>query len=751
MWPRTLALTALAALAVGAVACSDTSEKPSAAPPPRSPAEGAVGDRDVRKLYDLAPRCDLEHRGVLIDFGTPMIDGRVTTPEALPIESAEHDGATWSVITERALDARFVTTAASRFFVSARLAPEGARTVAFYVDDVHVGSSRLKGTEARVVETSPTELMLDPGEHVLSVRFTPVRSQKAYGHLDWLRIGFPDDLKITFGAPTLDDVLAPGAVLSKVPHRAFSLLAPSLVRCPVRVPAGARLRTAVGMVGAGEGEVEIAVRSDGESPVSLGKAALKGGDAATWEDLDYSLDAFAGKLVNIELKVISASKSGRVLFGDPEVSVPTIAPTAANPAQVVVVVLFGGVSRDDLPGYADKPPPYFERLRKLTERSVIFKGHRAGTTVVPATVASLLTGLPAEVHTLTDYGARLPAGVTTASDAAHRAGYDVGWFSSVPYSFPAFGFAGAVRYKELVSPVQGEGGNSLARAAAWLETTLEKTPEAKVFLFVHARGGHPPWMVDQKLVDGLPPENYSGDISPRRAAQQLASVRGRRKLHELSDADQTRLAGLYQLALSEQDRGLGAIADALDEANVFDRTLFVVTGDGSTGLSQLFAQSPPLDDRSLALPLYIVFPGGAHAGHEVTDPTEVADVSRTLFSALALAPGRGDFGRNLGHVAAGLAYANDEPLVAREGEARSTRWGRWVLTRSATRRTKLCDLLVDPTCTFDRRGQNPLAAAALERAFAAYDRKTSALAVKREPAVIDDDMLAALHVWGAME
>ncbi|NUO49882.1 MAG: hypothetical protein HOV80_13590, partial [Polyangiaceae bacterium] len=163
------------------------------------------------------------------------------------------------------------------------------------------------------------------------------------------------------------------------------------------------------------------------------------------------------------------------------------------------------------------------------------------------------------------------------------------------------------------------------------------------------------------------------------------------------------------------------------------------------------SHSPPLVDRSLALPLYIVFPGAAHAGKEVADPTEVTDVSRTLFSALSLTPSRGDFGRNLGQVAAGLSYADDEPLIAREGEARSTRWGRWVLARSATRRTKLCDLFVDPTCSYDRRGQNPLAAAALERAFAAYDRKTSALAVKREPAVIDDDMLAALHVWGAME
>ncbi len=752
MRPLSLAasLVALSAAFV-ASSCGDDPTKQVASAPPRSPAEGAVADREVRRLYDLASRCDIEHRGVLIDFGTAMVDGRVTTPDGTLMETSEHDGATWSVIGERKFDARFVTTQPGPFFVSARLAPGAARHVAFFVDDVQVGAARLKGEEARVVETKVTELPLDAGEHVLTARFSPARTTAPYADLDWLRIGFPDELKVTFGAPTLDDVLLPGAVLSKVPHRAFSLLAPSIVRCPVRVPAGGRLRTAVGMVGAGEGEVEIAVRTDNEPVVVLGKTAVKGGDDAKWQDLDFSLDPFQDKLVHIELRAPVASKSGRVLFGDPEIIVPTVAPSGSPLAQIVVVVVLGGVSRDELPGYAEKQPPYLERLRKLAERSATFKEHRAPSTVVPATLATMLSGVPPEVHTLTDYGARLPASVAVATDVAHRAGYDVGWFSSVPYSFPAFGLVRSARQKDLISPVQGEGGDSMARAAAWLETTLEKAPDAKIFLFVHPRAGHPPWNVDQKVVDALPPENYTGEISPRRAAQQLAGVRERKRLHQLPPGDQTRLAGLYQAALSDQDRALGTLMDVLDEANVTDRTLIVVTADGSTGLSQLFTQTPPLDDRTLALPLYVAFPGAAHAGSEIEQTTEVVDVARTLFASIGQAPPRAGFGRDLGQVAAGLTYADDEPLIAREGEARSTRWGKWALTRTATGRTRLCDLLLDPTCAFDRRAQNPLAAGALERAFSAYDRRTTAIAAKREPAVIDDETLAALRVWGAMD
>jgi arylsulfatase A-like enzyme len=748
--PRALPLIVLALAATGCGSCREDAPSPGAqAPAPRSSAEGAVADREVRKLFDLAARCDLEHRGVLVDFGTAMVDGRVSTPESTQLETVEHDGATWSVITERSVSTRFVQTKPSPIRLSARFQPEAAKSMSFYVDDVYLGSSKLKGSDPRVVETPATELALDPGEHTVTVRFTPAKPSAPYGHLDWLSIGHPDDLAITFGAPTLDDVLAPNAVLAKVPHRAFSLLAPTTVRCPVRVPEGGRLRTAVGMVGAGEGEIEIAVRVDGEPTVVLGSAKLKGGEEAAWQDLDFGLDPFASKLVHVELHAKTGSRDGRILFGDPEISVPTVAPGPGPAAQVVIVVVLAGIAREELPGYADRPPPYFERLRKLAERGVTFKEHRAPSTVVPATVATLLTGLPPDAHTLTDYGARLPSRVPTVVTAAQHAGYEVGWFTAVPYSTAAFGLGPPGQ--DFLSPVQGDGADALARAATWLEAALQKTPDGKVLLFVHARGGHPPWVVDPKLADSLPPENYTGDISPRRAAQQLASIRGRRKLHQLPETDQTRLAALYQLALAQQDRSLGAIVDVLDELNVADRTLVVVTSDGSTGLGQLFTQTPPLDDRTLALPLYVVFPGGAHAGQEMSQTTEVVDVARTLSDAMRLAPARGGFGRELAHVAAGRAFADDEPLVAREGDASSTRWGSWVLVRNERGGTRLCELVLDPTCSFDRRSQAPLTAAALERALAAHERRTEALAVQHEPATIDDDTLAALRVWGAMD
>ncbi len=736
-----------APLVAGCRGCGEGPSEQAPGRPPRSAAEGAVGDRDVRRLFDIVSRCDIEHRGVLVDFGTPMLGGR--TRATLP--TTERDGATWSVVSERSTEVRFLQAEAKQVFVSARIAPGTARSVSFHVDDVLLGTLRLKGDEARVVTTPTTTLALDPGEHVVTMRFTPPRVREPYAEVDWIRVGTPDDMTATFGAPTLDDVLAPTAVLAKVPHRAFSLPTPATIRCPLRVPSGARFRTAVGMIGAGEAEAEIAVRVDGEPLLALSRTKVKGGDAAAWQDLDLSLDAFAGKLVHLELRTPPAERPVRVLFGDPEISVPTVEPRATPPAQVVVVVVLSGVARDELPGYGPKPPAHLERLRKLTERAVVFRDHRGPTTVVPATLATLLTALPPESHTLTDYGARLPAGISTLAEAARSAGVRVGWFTASPYSFPAFGFGAGATDLQALSPVSGEGRDAVTLATEWLRKSLDPTQDVRTLLFVHARGGHPPWTLDPKLIDGLAPANYSGEISPRKAAQQLAAIRGRRALHELPEADRVRLEGLHQLALAEHDRALGVLLDVLDDASIADRTLVVVTTDGSTSLSQLFTQRPPLDERNLLTPLYVLFPSAAHGGREISEPTEVVDVARTLYQALDLRP-RGSFGRSLHAIAAGLAYSDDEPQVAAEGDARSTKWGRFVLRESdGATRGRVCDLLVDPTCAFDRRSQVPFAAAALERAAAAHGRAAQGLAVKREPATIDDETLAALRVWGAME
>lgn len=715
--------------------------------------DGPVADRIVSSILDDIASCDIDHRGLLVDLGTPMMRGRVVLRGEgnAPLEDVEHHGATWSIVDNRTMELTFVLPEPSRLFVSANVQPIGARRVSFYIDDQSVGSVRLKGEDPRVVTTDPTELPFDAGEHTLVARFSPARVKEAHAHVDWIRVGTPDEIRNTYGPPTLGDLVQADAALARVPHRALRLKTPTTVRCPLRVPKGARFRTALGVLGGKEGTAEIAVRVDGRPPTLLLQKALKGGEEAVWEDVDVSLDPFAGQLVTLELRTAGAPGAGRVLFGDPAVLVSTAEPPATPAAQIVVLVVMSGLDRAELPGYSDRPKPHLERFTKLAESSALFVRHRASTNVVPGNVATLLTGLPPEVHSVVDYGSALPKSVPTLAQKAHDAAIQTALFTGVPHSFEPVGFSRGLSKFVEVSPIEGEQRDALAEAATWLETTLTTAPTAKILLVVHARGGHPPWTVPPKQLDLLPPENYTGDINPRRAAQQLAMLRRKSARADLSDQDMIRLGAFYQLALLNQDRALGQLLDVLEDTDLADKSLVVVTGDLSSGLSTLFADAPAFEERTLELPLYVRFPDQKLAGRRVEAATGVEDVATTLAIALGLKPSTKVWGRDLAHIGSGAALVDQGPSFALFGDAYSVRWESLILREKVKTKGALCDLSFDPTCAFDRRQLLPFATSALSRSLAAYEDSLATARHQHEPLVLDDDTLAALRVWGSMQ
>ncbi len=748
--PKLVVLSAFLAVS----ACSEKKPDPgasSAALATPGPGDGPVADRVVTSIFERAPMCDVEHRGLLVDLGTPGALGRVVVRgDGGPMETVEHDGADWAVSEGRGFDVKFVLVEPTPIFAALRVAPVGAKSVSLFVDDLPLGSGRLKGGPTTITSATTT-LPLDAGEHVLGVRFSPSRVKDGYADVDWVRIGFPDELSVTYGPPTADDVLQPSAVLGKVPHRAFSLRTPGVVRCPLYVPPGSRLRVAVGMIGAGESDAEIAIRSDADPPVSLLRRTIRGGDDAAWDDFEASLDPFAGRLVHVELRAASGTTSGRILFGDPEVLVPTVAPPKTSEAQVVVLVVLSGVDREDLPGYSSASGPSLERLSKLAEHAARFENHRGVTNVVPAAIATLLTTLPPEVSTVTDYGAKLPDAVTTLLTSARGSSRQVGFFSGVPHSFAPSGLSRGATQLSFSSPVSGEAEDPLSLAARWVTTTLAADPEAKLLVVVHARGGHPPWSVSQKQLDTLPPENYTGDISPRRAAQQLAMLRRKKARLDVSEQDLLRLNALYRVSLVEQDQKLGGLLDALNEANVDEDALVMVTGDVSGGLDSFFSDTPPLDEHTLALPLYVQFPKDMFAGRAVVGPTNPLDLSVTLVAALGLPRPRDAFGRDLAAVASGVALPDDGPAVATSAGLATARWGPFTLRERDRGAASLCEVLADPTCAFDRRALYPLTASALERQLAVREARVQVSSQRGQSVVIDDETLAALRVWGSME
>jgi hypothetical protein len=721
------------------------------APPPRPPSRTLV---DVVRAL---PGCDIDHRGPLLDLGTNAMIGRYGWGEGKPagVTAVEHDGSTWARVTDRKLTVNFTLTDASPIFVAARVVGNGAKSAQVLLDDQPLGTLTFAREQIKIATTGTTTLPVDAGIHALTLHFFGRnRDQDSLADLDWIRVGIPDDSAMTYGPPTLRDLVAPAAAIGGVPHRSLALRAPGSVRCTVRVPEGAILRASVGVQGTGEGDAEIRVLRDGKKPESLSVLHLESGDHATWTEVEVPLIAYAHEVIALELRATQASRGGRILFGDPMVTVTAPPPPPAPAARAVVIVVLDGVERAELPPWNAAPTPGLPALSDLAATATIFDQHRAPSPLVSAVVASLLTGLPPSALGLSDAAARVPADLTTIAGVARDASVRTAMFTGVPHTFRAFGFAQAWERFVEFAPSSGDPATApLDSAAAWITEVARASSESRLLTVIHARGGHPPWDMTLKEMSTAVPTDYTGMVEPRTAAQLISKLRrGKHAATNVNDADRQRIRSLEQIALAGQDRALGAVIAALKTANLWDTTLLIVTGDASSGAGALFAEAgelkEPLSEPTLMLPLYIHFPTGIYAGKRVTQPTSVVDLANEALGALSLGFSKQATGRDISRAAGGIDEGAAPQIASLDGRY-SARWGTLVLEGRYPAPPDLCDLAVDPTCAFNRREKMPIAAGALFRSIIAEQLGSRVPASAREPATIDQDTAAALMVWGA--
>ena len=129
---------------------------PEPAPPSAAPRKTAALD-----LLDRLSRCEVDHQGVLVDFGGPAVQG-ITGAWSLSSDNglvdAERDGETWARAMNRNLAVRFVLDQAEPLFVSLRARGGLSRSVAVAIDGRPLGVMPLIRGQARVVSTRATGL-----------------------------------------------------------------------------------------------------------------------------------------------------------------------------------------------------------------------------------------------------------------------------------------------------------------------------------------------------------------------------------------------------------------------------------------------------------------------------------------------------------------------------------------------------------------------------------------------------------------
>lgn len=724
--------------------------------PGLSPVLGVPAQPATAPVLDFVKslaRCEVIHRGVLLDLGSAAVEGlegwRLSPTPG--VTNVEKEGATWARIATRTVEYRFSLDEPLPIFVSAKIRGVTSKSAQISIDGKAVGTLGFARGQTRIVSTQVASATTSAGTHVLSVRFNgPLKGTDPLAEVDWIRIGSLDEDPSTYAPPTLRDV-SQSVALAGVPHRTIGLRAPGALRCTLGVPASSRVRVAVGLQGSGEGEAQVRVLRDADAPTVLRSARLLGGDRATWTDIEVPLDGYSGKLATIELAATNATRGTRVLFGDPVVTTAGQAIARTPRARAVVVVVLTGVDPGRLPPWSpERPLPTFD---VLSREGVVYGQHRAPTTISAGVMATVLTGLAPRQHTVEDGYARLPDRVPTLATMARDASVRTAFFTSNPATFEPFGFSRGWDRVATHSPITPAFGTApFDDFVAW-SAEVAKVPNARFLGVLHPRGIHPPFDVTPAEAGALAPKDYQGPIDPRRAGQVLGKLRNaKRTAPKLSDGDKVRLSSLMDASLAQTDRALSNVIDGLRKLGVWNETLLIVTSDGAAAVDDTafpFTDGVPLTEDALHVPLFVRFPGGAQGGTRVATPTTHADITRTVLAALGAETVDTSFGVDLFSVATGAASAAERPVVATLPDRFSTRWGELRLAGKPGAPPSLCDAADGAACERDARDAMPLATRALFRWT--YDQEVSTLGgarLVREPATVDPETAAAFAAWG---
>ncbi len=729
-------------------------------PPAKAPSAPPEAERpsDREDLLAMLPKCEVEHRGRLLDFGTDAIPPW-SSFRLLPdrTDSISHERSTYLRVSSREITYRvWLDSPLEKPRLSVRTRAGAAKRLRFTLDGRRLPVVRLPDSGSRIVELPDPKGPLAAGLHSISLLFqgAPRQNQAPLADLDWLRLS--DAAEATpeegYAPPTFEDITEDLA-LAGTPRKSLVLRSPSTVRCFIRPSADAQLRVALGFWGAGNGVGEIWVHRDGAEAVVLDSKRLAGGDAAAWTPVELDLGRFAGELVALEFRSLETTRGGRVAFGDPEV-VRKKGPAKDEPrAKVAVLVLMSSVGRAALPPWGKTGG--LSGMSELARVGVAFSRHRSPTTVSTGVLATLLTGLSPNQHTVNAPLLRLPPGIRTLAKLVKEASGAAAMFTAVPTSFTPFGFDAGWDEFAQYSPVNDVPSvEPFTRAAEWIEGKIEEEGAGPYLVVIHARGAHPPWDVPREEAARLKPDDYAGAIEPRRGAMILAGLRERvrRGTKRLLADDWTRIRALSEAALTREDAGLRQVFAALKQHKLWDSSLIVVQGDVSPGVEPEvpFANAPPLDEERLGVPLLVKFPGQALAGREIHASTRAADVTRTIMAALELDTLRRG-GTDLFARANGLTALADDVQTASLPSLYATRAGTRRLSGAFGETPRLCALDVDPACAVDALATQPIAARALWLfTFAAESRKIPHEMGKgeRTPVELDDETRAALTVWG---
>lgn len=617
--------------------------------------------------------------------------------------------------------------------------------MAAYIDGIRLGSARLSGDDARLVRIHRSQLEISPGRHTLTVSLSRPTGLPPGADVSWLRVGakLPDKSD----HPSRRSEVFSEVTLDRTRSKAMVVKPRGRVRCPVWLPESSRLTLGIGAWGAGAAEGEVALIDQAGQRMVLSTLRKEEEDSRAPEQAEIDLSPYAGQLVELEFAAFAPTDSVRVAFVEPTIRIASTGAHRSRPTSLAVVIILGSL------GARHTPPRAAEHgllvLNQFRAGATFFPGYRTTSTSATSVVASLLTGLPPEVHGISNHRQALNSAVSTLASAVEVSGGRSAFFTGVPTSSSHHGFDRGFETFAASAPQEDLSATvPLERAAAWLQTRDELSRPA--LAIVHLRGAHPPFDIPRDQARNLPPAEYGGELTPRRAAIQLGVVRGRSAARrKLGEDDWTRLAEMEKAALKRQNMALVEFFEKLRRAELYDSALIVLMGDVPSSWEPdiPYEEDASLEEQSLSPPLLVKFPSLQLKGRAIEGRFAPRDLTHTIASSLGLEFATHTDAIQLDDPAASR-LAQLRPHVAYRDREYSLRLGRFVLAGRDGSPPALCFYELDPSCSVDRSEEHWETARALW--MTTYARLSPELERAEVPVELEPsgDFANALIVWG---
>jgi len=334
----------------------------------------------------------------------------------------------------------------------------------------------------------------------------------------------------------------------------------------------------------------------------------------------------------------------------------------------VIILVIDALRADHLSceGYQRDTTPAIDRF---AEDSVRFTQAISQSTFTGCSIASVFTGRYPYHHglfwgSLTNAGNEtisahiLGEGEVTLAEILKQHGYNTGaWFQNRMLR-QGLGFdQGFDVYNEQRGPKQGSIVKISRQFLAWVVAPgLRDRP---FFAYLHVLDLHdpyrPPPPFDTRY--GSFADVYSEKDLSHSGAFLHDVEEGRR---ELSKAELDQLIALYDGQLRFVDNEIGRFLRQLRDANLYERSLIILTADHGDGFMEhgFLSHSRAPYDELCRVPLIIKFPDQRHAGKVVASQVRLIDIMPTVLDVVGINNGKrpGMDGASLVPLTAGLPW-----------------------------------------------------------------------------------------------